>query len=130
MAAYSQDRPHHRAEVALERLRDHFQAMTDISLSSDVVLGVTVPLRHARGRAVRIDATLDAILANHGYPPVIEQLLADGQIAVEVDVEGRVTTRGATPRIHIDGRPAPMEVHGTPFERTSRDDRHHAPRRR
>jgi molecular chaperone Hsp33 len=49
------------------------RAMTDKSLTSDVALGVTVPSRHARGRAARIDATLDAILANHGYPPVIEQ---------------------------------------------------------
>jgi hypothetical protein len=28
---------------------------------------------------------------------------------LEVNLEGRVTTRGATPRIHINGRPAPMQ---------------------
>lgn len=28
---------------------------------------------------------------------------------LEVDVNGKVTTRGATPKIHINGRPAPMQ---------------------
>ena len=37
----------------------------------DTALGVTIPSRHARGRMVRIGPALDAILANHGYPPVI-----------------------------------------------------------
>ena len=46
-------------------------------LSSDVALGVTIPARHARGRAARLGASLDAILAKHDYPPVIEQLLAE-----------------------------------------------------
>ena len=43
----------------------------------DTALGVTIPSRHARGRMVRIGPALDAILANHAYPPVIEQLLAE-----------------------------------------------------
>ncbi|HVL29199.1 MAG TPA: Hsp33 family molecular chaperone HslO, partial [Sphingomicrobium sp.] len=43
----------------------------------DTVLGVTIPSRHARGRLARIGPALDAILANHNYPPVIEQLLAE-----------------------------------------------------
>ena len=51
--------------------------MTDIALNLDVALGVTIPARHARGRAVRLGATIDAILANHAYPPVIETLLAE-----------------------------------------------------
>jgi len=51
--------------------------MTDIPLILDVALGVTIPARHARGRAVRIGPAIDAILANHAYPPVIESLLAE-----------------------------------------------------
>ena len=47
------------------------------SLSLDTALGVTIPSRHARGRIARLGPSLDAILANHGYPPVIEQLLAE-----------------------------------------------------
>ena len=47
------------------------------NLSFDTALGVTIPSRHARGRLVRIGPALDAILANHAYPPVIEQLLAE-----------------------------------------------------
>jgi molecular chaperone Hsp33 len=54
--------------------------MTEAPLLSDVVLGVTVPSRHARGRLARIDSTLDSILANHGYPPVIEKLLAEALV--------------------------------------------------
>ena len=52
--------------------------MTETSPSTiDVALGVTIPSRHARGRLVRIGPTLDAILANHDYPPVLERLLAE-----------------------------------------------------
>jgi molecular chaperone Hsp33 len=47
------------------------------NLTIDTALGVTIPSRHARGRLVRIGPALDAILANHAYPPVIEQLLAE-----------------------------------------------------
>jgi molecular chaperone Hsp33 len=50
--------------------------MTD-QTNLDTALGVTIPSRHARGRMVRIGPALDAILANHGYPPVIAQLLAE-----------------------------------------------------
>ena len=47
--------------------------MTD-QTNIDTALGVTIPSRHARGRMVRIGPALDAILANHAYPPVIAQL--------------------------------------------------------
>ena len=50
--------------------------MTD-QTNLDTALGVTIPSRHARGRLARIGPSLDAILANHAYPPVIEQLLAE-----------------------------------------------------
>ena len=76
--------------------------MTDIPLTSDVVLGVTVPSRHARGRVARVDATLDAILANHGYPPVIEQLLAEALVltallgALLKDPGGQMTLQAQT----------------------------------
>jgi molecular chaperone Hsp33 len=43
----------------------------------DTALGVTIPSRHARGRLVRVGPALDAILANHAYPPVIAHLLAE-----------------------------------------------------
>ena len=47
------------------------------SLSTDVALGVTIPARHARGRLARLGPALDAVLANHDYPPVIEHLLVE-----------------------------------------------------
>ena len=43
----------------------------------DAALGVTIPSRNARGRLARIGPALDAVLANHRYPPVIERLLAE-----------------------------------------------------
>ena len=46
-------------------------------LKTDVALGVTIPARHARGRVARLGASLDAVLANHSYPPVIERLLVE-----------------------------------------------------
>jgi molecular chaperone Hsp33 len=47
------------------------------TLNLDTALGVTLPARHARGRLVRVGPALDAILANHAYPPVMEKLLAE-----------------------------------------------------
>ena len=44
---------------------------------ADQALGFTIPDRHARGRLVRVGATLDTILANHNYPRPIEELLAE-----------------------------------------------------
>ena len=51
--------------------------MSSPQLSTDVALGVTIPARNARGRIARIGPALDAILANHGYPPAIERLLEE-----------------------------------------------------
>ena len=52
--------------------------MTDTpNLTIDTALGVTLPSRHARGRVVRVGPALNAILANHVYPPVMEKLLAE-----------------------------------------------------
>jgi molecular chaperone Hsp33 len=72
----------------------------------DTALGFTIPARHARGRIVRLGPVLDSILANHGYPPVIERLLAEaltltalfgttlkdvgGQLTVQVQSQGGV----------------------------------------
>ena len=54
--------------------RSHLAADDRISLKQDVALGVTVPSRQARARCADRPA-LDQILANHGYPPALEQLL-------------------------------------------------------
>lgn len=44
------------------------------------MLGFTIPARHARGRVVRLDRTLDAILSAHDYPPPIRHLLAEALV--------------------------------------------------
>lgn len=72
----------------------------------DRILGFAIPARHARGRIVRLGPVLDQILANHGYPPVIEKLLAEalaltallgstlkdagGQLTLQAQTEGGV----------------------------------------
>jgi len=64
----------------LEFLRgcaDFGDDMTSNSQNLDVALGFTIPQRNARGRFVRLGLTLDLILGAHGYPPVIEKLLAE-----------------------------------------------------
>ena len=79
-----------------------------IPLTTDVALGVTIPARHARGRAARLSASLDAVLANHDYPPPIEQLLAEaltltallgtllkdrtGQMTLQAQAEGGIVS--------------------------------------
>lgn len=49
-------------------------------MSSDTVLGFTVPGRHARGRVLRLGPTLDTILSAHDYPPVLAGLLAEALV--------------------------------------------------
>ena len=51
--------------------------MSEIDLRTDVVIGVTIPARDTRGRVARLGAVVDAVLANHNYPPLIEKLLAE-----------------------------------------------------
>ncbi|CAM3141785.1 Molecular chaperone Hsp33 [Sphingomonas antarctica] len=53
--------------------------MTALNLGSavDRSLGFIIPSRHARGRVVRLAATIDAIAAAHAYPPTIERLLTE-----------------------------------------------------
>ena len=82
--------------------------MTDISLYEDVALGITVPVRHARGRAARIGPTLDRILANHGYPPLLEHLLAEALVLTALlgsllkDPGGQLTIQAQTEAGVID----------------------------
>lgn len=81
---------------------------TDIPLNLDVSLGVTITARHARGRAVRLGPALDAILANHNYPAVIEALLAEALAltallgALLKDAEGQMTLQAQTENGIVD----------------------------
>jgi molecular chaperone Hsp33 len=51
--------------------------MPTTELKLDAALGVAIPSRNARGRIARLGPVIDAVLANHGYPPLIERLLAE-----------------------------------------------------
>jgi molecular chaperone Hsp33 len=73
---------------------------------ADQLLGFSIPSRHARGRAVRLDSALNEILSAHDYPPAITHLLAEalvlaaliggllkneaGQLTMQAQTEGGV----------------------------------------
>jgi len=77
-----------------------------IAPTADRTLGFMVPARNARGMVVRVDATLNAILAAHPYPEPLIKLLAealtltalvgatmrqdDGQVTVQASAKGGV----------------------------------------
>ena len=80
--------------------------MPQVQLNTDVALGVAIPARNTRGRIARLAETVDSVLANHGYPPVIERLLAEaltltallgtllkepkGQLTLQAQTEGGI----------------------------------------
>ena len=45
--------------------------------NEDRLISFAIPQRHARGRLVRLGPVLDAILANHAYPPRAAHVLAE-----------------------------------------------------
>ena len=51
--------------------------MPTVQLNTDVVLGVAIPARNARGRIARLGPVVDSVLASHHYPPLVERLLAE-----------------------------------------------------
>ena len=81
--------------------------MTD-QLHLDTALGVTIPARNARGRLARLGPSLDAILANHNYPPVIAQLLAEALALTALlgsllkDPGGQMTLQAQTEKGIVD----------------------------
>ena len=82
--------------------------MPTIELRTDVALGVAIPSRNARGRIARLGPVVDAVLANHGYPPVIEQLLAEALTLTALlgsllkEPEGQLTLQAQTEGGPID----------------------------
>lgn len=77
-------------------------SMPTIELNTDVALGVAIPSRNARGRIARLGPVVDSVLANHGYPPVIENLLAEALTltallgALLKEPEGQLTLQAQT----------------------------------
>jgi molecular chaperone Hsp33 len=54
--------------------------LTHPEITTDQVLGFTIPMQHARGRLVRLDGVLGQILAAHDYPLVVAELLAEALV--------------------------------------------------
>jgi molecular chaperone Hsp33 len=73
----------------------------DIS-NHDAALGVTVPARHARGRAARLGPALNAVLGAHNYPAPIEKMLAEALVLTALlgsllkDPGGQMTLQAQT----------------------------------
>jgi molecular chaperone Hsp33 len=73
-------------------------------MSDDVdrAFGLIIPERHARGRMVRLGPVLEQILSAHGYPPVIEALMAEALVitallgAMLKNGEGQLTMQAQT----------------------------------
>lgn len=82
--------------------------MQTTNLSSDVVIGVTIPDRGARGRMARVDQALNEILAGHDYPVLIERLLAEALVLTAMlgsmlkEPEGQITLQAQTEAGIID----------------------------
>jgi molecular chaperone Hsp33 len=76
--------------------------MQSVQLNTDVALGVAIPSRNARGRIARLGNVIDTVLANHGYPPLIEQLLAEALTLTALlgsllkEPEGQLTLQAQT----------------------------------
>ena len=82
--------------------------MPTVELYTDAALGVAIPSRDARGRVARLGPVIDAILANHNYPPVIEKLLAEALTLTALlgsllkEAEGQLTLQAQTEGGAID----------------------------
>jgi molecular chaperone Hsp33 len=65
-------------------------------------MGLIIPARNARGRIVRLGPVLEEILSAHGYPPVIEALMAEALVVTALlgamlkDGEGQLTMQAQT----------------------------------
>lgn len=68
----------------------------------DRVLRLTIPLRSARGRVVRLGPVLETILSAHAYPASIKHLLAEALVVAALigslikDDEGQLTMQAQT----------------------------------
>ncbi len=51
-----------------------------VEIYADQWLSFTLPQRHARGRVVRLDGLIDAVLSAHDYPAPIKHLLAEALV--------------------------------------------------
>src|SRR5205085_8481773 len=88
--------------VVAPRPLPYLLPMPSVALNTDAALGVAIPSRNARGRIARLGPVVDAILASHNYPPLIEQLLAEALTLTALlgsllkEPEGQMTLQAQT----------------------------------
>lgn len=74
----------------------------------DVALGFAIPSHNARGRVVRLDATIEEVLAAHDYPEPVAQLLAEALVLTALlgstlkEAAGQLTLQAQTESGVID----------------------------
>src|SRR5947209_11133564 len=82
--------------------------MPAVELQTDAAPGVATPSRNARGRIARLGPVIDAVLANHDYPPLIEELRAEALTLTALlgsllkEAEGQLTLQAQTEGGPID----------------------------
>jgi hypothetical protein len=86
------------AEVGTIRL-----AAQAVRLEGVVAVGQTPPMRMASDRTIYTLKDMPVVAG--GVATDVLRTVPE----VEVDVEGKITAMGATPAVHINGRPAPMQ---------------------
>jgi molecular chaperone Hsp33 len=71
---------------------------------ADRLLGFSIPSRHARGRAIRLERSLGEILSAHAYPAAITHLLAEALVLTAL-IGGLLKNEGAqlTMQAQTDG---------------------------
>lgn len=74
----------------------------------DATIGAMLPARGARGRMTRLGPVLDEVLVNHGYPEVLEKMLAEALALTAIlgsllkDPNGQLTMQAQTESGIID----------------------------
>lgn len=74
----------------------------------DATIGAMLPTRGARGRMTRLGPVLDEVLVNHGYPEILEKLLAEALVLTAIlgsllkDPDGQLTMQAQTESGIID----------------------------
>jgi len=75
---------------------------------ADRILGFSVASRHVRGRVVRLDAALNAVLAAHDYPPPVARLLGEALLLTALigsllrEDEGQLTLQAQSRGGYVD----------------------------
>ena len=81
-----------------------FDNQTTLETFTERTLGFTIPSREARGRLVRLNPSIDAILSAHDYPPPVANMLAEA-LVLTVLMGSLLKDDGSQMTMQADDRP-------------------------